>query len=70
MKLLQAAGYRSAVTTMIGRVCEQDDALCLKRLPVNSCDDSELLRAKLEGFYDWMAVPQSAAKQVRRKTLR
>jgi peptidoglycan/xylan/chitin deacetylase (PgdA/CDA1 family) len=64
--LLTAAGYQSAVTTVIGRVTVQDDALCLKRLPVNSSDDSELLRAKLKGFYTWMAGPQLAAKQLRR----
>ena len=64
--LLRAAGYRSGVTTIIGSVSVLDDALCLKRLPVNSCDDSALLRAKLRGFYDWMAGPQSAVKQLKR----
>jgi peptidoglycan/xylan/chitin deacetylase (PgdA/CDA1 family) len=64
--LLKASGYHSAVTTIIGCVGAHDDALRLKRVPVNSCDDSELLRAKLQGFYDWMAGPQSAAKQFRR----
>jgi len=26
----------------------------LKRIPVNSHDDEDLLRAKLEGAYDWL----------------
>jgi peptidoglycan/xylan/chitin deacetylase (PgdA/CDA1 family) len=65
--LLRSSGYSTAVTTIIGHVGVQDDALCLKRLPVNSCDDSELLRAKLHGFYNWMAGPQSAAKQLKRR---
>jgi peptidoglycan/xylan/chitin deacetylase (PgdA/CDA1 family) len=66
VELLRSSGYSTGVTTIIGRVGVQDDALCLKRLPVNSCDDSELLRAKLQGFYNWMAGPQSATKQLRR----
>ena len=68
--LLKASGYRSAVTTIIGRVGAEDDALCLKRLPVNSCDDAEFLQAKVKGFYNWMAGPQSAAKQLKRLAMR
>jgi peptidoglycan/xylan/chitin deacetylase (PgdA/CDA1 family) len=67
VELLRSSGYSTGVTTIIGRVGVQDDALSLKRLPVNSCDDSELLRAKLHGFYNWMAGPQSAAKQLKRR---
>jgi peptidoglycan/xylan/chitin deacetylase (PgdA/CDA1 family) len=67
--VVATAGYRSAVTTMIGHVRAQDDVFCLKRLPVNSCDDADLLRAKLQGFYNWMAAPQSAAKQLARVML-
>jgi peptidoglycan/xylan/chitin deacetylase (PgdA/CDA1 family) len=68
--LAEASGYFTSVTTIIGHVSPQDDALCLKRLPVNSDDDAELFRAKLEGFYNWMAAPQAAAKQVRLLALR
>ena len=63
--LLRSTGYHSAVTTVIGRVRADDNALCLPRLPVNSCDDPPLLGAKLRGFYDWMAAPQAASKQLR-----
>src|SRR5262249_18409974 len=61
--LLAASGYRSSVTTTIGSVDAQDDALSLKRLPVNSCDDPDLLHAKVRGYYNWMAAAQSAAKR-------
>lgn len=63
--LLRKSGYRSGVTTVIGQVAANDEALCLKRLPVNSFDDVTLLLAKLRGFYNWMAGPQLAAKQFR-----
>ena len=65
-QLLRSSGYTSAVTTMIGHVAPGDEALRLKRLPVNSCDDSGLLRAKVRGFYNWMASAQSAAKLLKR----
>ena len=68
MACLKEAGYRSAVTTLIGRVNTDDDTFCLKRLPVNSCDDGALLRAKLQGFYNWMAAPQLAAKYLKNVT--
>jgi peptidoglycan/xylan/chitin deacetylase (PgdA/CDA1 family) len=62
---LQSAGYKSCVTTAIGRVAPTDDPFTLKRLPANSCDDSDLLNAKLNGAYDWLAWPQAAYKQCR-----
>jgi peptidoglycan/xylan/chitin deacetylase (PgdA/CDA1 family) len=62
--LLAQAGYTSCVTTEIGRVRPGDDLFRLKRLPVNTHDDSALLRSKLSGDYDWMAVPQGAHKQL------
>lgn len=67
LDILRSCGYVTGVTTLIGHVAAHDDALCLKRLPVNSCDDAELLRAKLRGFYNWMAAPQAAAKRLRQK---
>jgi hypothetical protein len=42
-----------------------DDPYRLKRLPVNSLDDPELFRAKLEGGYDWMAVSQATIKSLK-----
>jgi len=60
--LLQESGYRSGVSTIIGRVRRSDNPLYLKRLPVNSHDDLQFLRAKLEGGYDWVHAVQYAAK--------
>lgn len=62
---LQNAGYENCVTTKIGRVRVSDDSYALSRLPVNSCDDAQLLGAKLRGAYDWLAVAQSAVKSVK-----
>ncbi len=65
--LLQETGYEDGVSTIIGTACESDDRFSIKRLPVNSCDDLPLLRAKLAGGYDWLHTLQRAAK--RRPTL-
>ena len=62
---LGCAGYKSCVTTQIGRVRADDDPFRLRRLPVNSCDDDRLLKAKLEGDYDWLGLPQAMSKTVR-----
>ena len=63
--LVAAAGYRNCVTTQIGRVKPGDDPYRLKRLPVNSLDDAALLRAKLEGAYDWLAKSQTTVKRIK-----
>lgn len=55
-------GYRYCVTTALGCVRPGDNDYCLKRLPANSSDDAALFRAKLEGCYDWLGVPQRAFK--------
>jgi peptidoglycan/xylan/chitin deacetylase (PgdA/CDA1 family) len=59
--LLQS-GYREGVSTVLGRVTKAADPLFMKRLPVNSHDDLRLLKAKLEGGYDWLHALQYAAK--------
>lgn len=64
--LLQQTGYRCNVTTRIGRAETCDDPFSLPRLPMNSFDDDALLQAKLAGGYDWLAVPQSITKKVKR----
>jgi len=46
------------VSTIIGRAGKHDNRYYLPRLPVNSWDDAALLRAKLEGGYDWLHWPQ------------
>ena len=62
-QLLIQCGYACCVTTEIGRVRAGDDPYRLKRLPANSLDDPALFRAKLEGGYDWLAVPQALLKK-------
>lgn len=68
--MLREAGYQTCVTTKIGRAGTGDDWLRLPRLPVNSCDDDNLLRAKLEGHYDWLATAQSLIRKAKRFSAR
>lgn len=63
--LLGESGYHSAVTTTIGCVRCGDDPLALRRLPVNTGDDLALFRAKLDGAYDWFALPQRFFKTIK-----
>lgn len=51
-------GFENGVSTILGRARLGQNPYCLPRLPVNSWDDAALLRAKLEGGYDWMHWPQ------------
>jgi peptidoglycan/xylan/chitin deacetylase (PgdA/CDA1 family) len=67
--LLREQGYRSSVTTVVGRSQAGDDPLFLKRLPINSCDDRRLFEAKLEGAYDWLGPAQYAYRQIKRSTI-
>jgi peptidoglycan/xylan/chitin deacetylase (PgdA/CDA1 family) len=55
---LENLGYTNGVSSAIGRAKPRDARFFLPRLPVNSWDDVELLRAKLEGGYDWLHWPQ------------
>jgi peptidoglycan/xylan/chitin deacetylase (PgdA/CDA1 family) len=55
---LENLGYTNGVSSAIGRAKPGDTRFFLPRLPVNSWDDVELLRAKLEGGYDWLHWPQ------------
>jgi peptidoglycan/xylan/chitin deacetylase (PgdA/CDA1 family) len=63
--LLKGLGYKSCVTTIIGRARKGDDLLRLKRLPMNDWDDEALMTAKLEGAYDWLALPQDLFKRAK-----
>jgi peptidoglycan/xylan/chitin deacetylase (PgdA/CDA1 family) len=63
--MLGAAGYISGVCTTVGRPGPGSDPFFLTRLPVNSCDDSRLFRAKLAGSYDWLAKPQYLVKMAK-----
>lgn len=64
-RLLIDAGYENCVTTRIGRARTNDDPFQLKRLPVNSADDASLFQAKIEGAYDWAALPQFVSKTIK-----
>ncbi len=64
-ELLKEAGYRSGVTTTLGRAVAADDPLFLPRLPVNDCDDLALFDAKLQGHYDWLRSGQILRKHSR-----
>lgn len=61
--ILDRCGYKFGVTTVIGRVGKGDNLLALKRVPVNEYDDPALFKAKLEGAYDWVHVPQYLRKK-------
>jgi hypothetical protein len=55
---LENMGYSSGVCSTIGRAMPRNKCFFLPRLSVNSWDDVELLRAKVEGGYDWLHWPQ------------
>lgn len=55
---LENVGYVNGVSSTIGRAKPKDARFFLPRLSVNSWDDIELLRAKVEGGYDWLHWPQ------------
>lgn len=63
--LLIEQGYSAGVTTAIGLSGSDNDPLFLKRLPVNDCDDSQFLKKKLEGAYDWLHKGQLTYKKSR-----
>jgi peptidoglycan/xylan/chitin deacetylase (PgdA/CDA1 family) len=69
-ELLRKLGYRNCATTIVGRARPGDDMFCLKRLPVNFCDDLALFDAKLNGAYDWLAHPQGWYKALRHRFAR
>lgn len=66
-EILQACGYENGVSTIIGTVTLQHDRFFLPRLPINSYDDLEFFRTKLEGGYDWVRTPQCLYKNLRRR---
>jgi peptidoglycan/xylan/chitin deacetylase (PgdA/CDA1 family) len=55
---LENHGFDNGVSTILGRARPGNNCFYLPRLPVNSWDDPSLLRAKLEGGYDWLHGPQ------------
>ncbi len=55
---LENMGYSNGVCSAIGRAKPKDTRFFLPRLSINSWDDLELLKAKVEGGYDWLHWPQ------------
>jgi peptidoglycan/xylan/chitin deacetylase (PgdA/CDA1 family) len=68
-ELLSECGYKFGVTTIIGRSSVKDHNFFLKRLPMNDYDDTQFLRAKIEGGYDWLHNAQLNFKRWRVKKL-
>ena len=59
---LASAGYEHAVTTIIGTTSKFSDPFFLERIPINGGDDLMLLKAKLEGGYNWLNLIQTIYK--------
>jgi peptidoglycan/xylan/chitin deacetylase (PgdA/CDA1 family) len=55
---LENLGYLNGVSSAIGRAKPNDSRFFLPRLSLNSWDDLGLLKAKVEGGYDWLHWPQ------------
>lgn len=62
--LLENLGYEFGVATILGRASRKNNKFFLPRLPVNNWDDAGMLRAKLEGGYDWLHWPQLIKKSI------
>jgi peptidoglycan/xylan/chitin deacetylase (PgdA/CDA1 family) len=65
-EIIVQSGYRYATGTRIGTLKKGDDPYCIKRIPMNSCDDLTFMQAKLSGGYDWLHFPQITFKKLRR----
>lgn len=63
--ILPEAGYVNGVSTIIGTAGSRDDRFFLPRLPMNSWDDLQLFRAKLEAGYDWVHWVQLGNKLIK-----
>ena len=66
--VLSNLGFDYGVSTILGRASLSSNRFFLPRIPVNSCDDSWLFRAKLEGGYDRLHWPHLFKKYVFHKT--
>jgi peptidoglycan/xylan/chitin deacetylase (PgdA/CDA1 family) len=67
---LSRTGYQDGVCTIVGRANRRSEPLFIERLPVNSCDDATLFKAKLAGAYDWISKSQYIVKTVKAKLTR
>lgn len=55
---LNKYGYKCGVTTSIGTASRRENLYFLKSIPVNSKDDQQFLRIKLEDGYNWVYLAQ------------
>ena len=58
--------YEIGVSTRLGTTSINDLQFFMKRIPVNSSDDTKLFEAKLNGGYDWLHKPQYFFKRMKR----
>ena len=61
---MQNVGFEYGVSTILGRAGSHSNRFFLPRLPVNTWDDRSLLRAKLDGGYDWLHWVQLLKKSL------
>jgi peptidoglycan/xylan/chitin deacetylase (PgdA/CDA1 family) len=61
---MQNIGFEYGVSTILGRAGRHSNRLFLPRLPVNTWDDEPLLKAKLDGGYDWLHWAQLLKKSI------
>ena len=47
---------------------KEDDIYFMKRIPINSCDDIPLFKAKVDGGYDWLHKAQLFFKKVKKQS--
>lgn len=62
--MLEESGYENGVSTILGTADRAGNRYFMKRLPVNTHDDSRLFQAKLDGAYDWLHTVQYASKLI------
>ena len=61
-KILFKSGYHNCISTIVGTMGENAENYFIKRIPVNSNDDEQFFKAKLEGAYNWIHIPQAIFK--------
>jgi peptidoglycan/xylan/chitin deacetylase (PgdA/CDA1 family) len=62
---LEKYGYENGVSTILGTARRNNNRFFIPRIPVNTWDDLRFFRAKLEGGYDWLHVPQVLSKALK-----
>jgi peptidoglycan/xylan/chitin deacetylase (PgdA/CDA1 family) len=64
--LLKKCGYKDGVSTRMGIANSKDVAFFHKRIPMNTFDDINFFKAKLDGAYNWVYYPQLFSKKVKK----